>query len=151
MELSAGDGIKELLFFNDVKPGIRLIKVDSTDPSKVIPNAVFEIKSVAGDYGPQEFVTDQNGEIDLSKLPTGAYVVTEKACEGYIIDQAQRIIQLDPNEDAQFVFTNTIKPSLQIIKTSSDGSRLKMFISVLPRSRTGRIISTAPPTSRAKF
>ena len=125
VELSAGDGIKELLFFNDVKPGIWLIKVDSTDPSKVIPNAVFEIKSVAGDYGPQEFVTDQNGEIDLSKLPTGAYVVTEKACEGYIIDQAQRIIQLDPNEDAQFVFTNTIKPSLQIIKTSSDGSRLK--------------------------
>ena len=125
VELSAGDGIKKLLFFNDVKPGIRLIKVDSTDPSKVIPNAVFEIKSVAGDYGPQEFVTDQNGEIDLSKLPTGAYVVTEKACEGYIIDQAQRIIQLDANEDAQFVFTNTIKPSLQIIKTSSDGSRLK--------------------------
>ena len=125
MELSAGDGIKELLFFNDVKPGMRLIKVDSTDPSKVIPNAVFEIKSVAGDYGPKEFTTDQNGEIDLSKLPTGAYVVTEKACEGYIIDQAQRIIQLDANEDAQFVFTNTIKPSLQIIKTSADGSRLK--------------------------
>ena len=125
VELSAGDGIKELLFFNDVKPGMRLIKVDSTDPSKVIPNAVFEIKSVAGDYGPKEFTTDRNGEIDLSKLPVGAYVVTEKACEGYIIDQAQRIIQLDPNEDAQFVFTNTIKPSLQIIKTSSDGSRLK--------------------------
>ena len=125
VELSAGDGIKELLFFNDVKPGLRLVKVDSTDPSKVIPNAVFEIKSVAGDYGPKEFTTDQNGEIDLSKLPTGAYVVTEKACEGYIIDQAQRIIQLAPNEDAQFVFTNTIKPALQIIKTSSDGSRLK--------------------------
>lgn len=125
VELSAGDGIKELLFFNDVKPGMRLIKVDSTDPSKVIPNAVFEIKSVKGDYGPKEFTTDQNGEIDLSKLPTGAYVVTEKACEGYIIDQTQRIIQLDANEDAQFVFTNTIKPSLQIIKTSSDGSRLK--------------------------
>ena len=125
VELSAGDGIKELLFFNDVKPGLRLVKVDSTDPSKAIPNAVFEIKSVAGDYGPKEFTTDQNGEIDLSKLPTGAYVVMEKACEGYIIDQAQRIIQLDANEDAQFVFTNTIKPSLQIIKTSSDGSRLK--------------------------
>ena len=125
VELAAGDGIKELLFFNDVKPGLRLAKVDSTDPSKVIPNAVFEIKSVDGSYGPKEFTTDENGEIDLSKLSTGAYVVTEKACEGYIIDQAQRIIQLDPNEDAQFVFTNTIKPSLQIIKTSSDGSRLK--------------------------
>ena len=125
VELSAGDGIRELLFFNDVKPGLKLVKVDSTDPSKVIPNAVFEIKSVKGDYGPEEFVTDQNGEIDLSKLPTGAYVVTEKSCNGYVINDAQRIIQLDPNEDAQFVFTNTIKPSLEIIKTSSDGSRLK--------------------------
>lgn len=124
VELKAGNGIKELTFFNDMKPGLKLIKVDSADPSKVIPNAVFEIKSVAGDYGPEEFTTDENGEIDLSHLPAGAYVVTEKSCPGYIIDEAQRIIQLDPNEDAQFVFTNSIKPSFQLIKLSADGSRL---------------------------
>ena len=124
VELHAGDGIKELLFFNDVKPGLRLVKVDSDDPSKVIPNAVFEIKSVEGTYGPQEFWTDENGEIDLSMLPPGSYVVTEKSCDGYVIDEAQRIIELKPNEDAQFVFTNHIKPSLQLIKLSSDGSRL---------------------------
>ena len=124
VELHTGDGIKELMFFNDVKPGLRLVKVDSDDPSKVIPNAVFEIKSVEGTYGPQEFRTDQNGEIDLSMLPAGSYVVTEKSCDGYIIDEAQRIIELKPNEDAQFVFTNHIKPSLQLIKLSSDGSRL---------------------------
>lgn len=125
VELEAGDGIKELMFFNDVKPGLRLVKVDSADPSKVIPNVLFEIKSVAGDYGPEEFRTDENGEIVLSKLPAGAYVVTELSCPGYVIDEAQRIIQLDPNEDAQFVFTNSIKPSLQIIKLSSDSSALE--------------------------
>lgn len=125
VELEAGDGIKELMFFNDVKPGLRLVKVDSADPSKVIPNVLFEIKSVAGDYGPEEFRTDENGEIVLSKLPAGAYVVTELSCPGYVIDEAQRIIQLDSNEDAQFVFTNSIKPSLQIIKLSSDGSALE--------------------------
>lgn len=124
VELQAGDGIKELMFFNDTKPGLKLIKVDSEDPSKVIPNAVFEITSVEGTYGPQEFTTDQNGEIDLSMLPAGSYVVTEKSCDGYVIDEAQRIIELKPNEDAQFVFTNHIKPSLQLIKLSSDGSRL---------------------------
>lgn len=124
VELHAGDGIKELLFFNDVKPGMKLIKVDAEDPSRVIPNAVFEIKSVEGTYGPQEFTTDQNGEINLSMLPAGSYVVTEKSCDGYVIDEAQRIIELKPNEDAQFVFTNHIKPSLQLIKLSSDGSRL---------------------------
>ncbi len=124
VELRAGDGIKELMFFNDMKPGLKLIKVDSDDPSKVIPNAVFEIKSVEGTYGPQEFRTDENGEIDLSMLPAGSYVVTEKSGDRYVIDEAQRIIVLKPNENAQIVFSNHIKPSLQLIKLSSDGSRL---------------------------
>ena len=124
IELSAGDGIKELYFFNDQKPGIWLVKVDSANPSKVIPNARFRIEAVDGSWGPAEFTTDQNGEIDLSELNPGAYVVTELECPGYIIDQAQRIIQLDPNEDARFVFTNSIQPSLHLIKLSADGSRL---------------------------
>ena len=138
VELHAGDGIKELMFFNDMKPGLKLIKVDSDDPSKVIPNAVFEIKSVEGTYGPQEFRTDQSGEIDLSMLPAGSYVVTEKSCDGYIIDEAQRIIELKPNEDAQFVFTNHVKPSLQLIKLSSDGSRLAGVTFRIARIEDGR-------------
>ena len=124
IELKAGDSIKELYFFNDQKPGIWLVKVDSADPSKVIPNARFRIEAVDGSWGPAEFTTDQNGEIDLSELPTGAYVVTELDCPGYIIDEAQRIIQLEANQTARFVFTNSVQPSLHLIKLSADGSRL---------------------------
>ena len=124
IELKAGDSIKELYFFNDQKPGIWLVKVDSADPSKVIPNARFRIEAVDGSWGPAEFTTDQNGEIDLSELPTGAYVVTELDCPGYIIDEAQRIIQMEANQTARFVFTNSVQPSLHLIKLSSDGSRL---------------------------
>ena len=124
IELSAGDGVKPLYFFNDRKPGIYLVKVDSADPSKVIPNAKFSIEAVDGSFGPAEFTTDQNGEIDLSELEPGAYVVTELECPGYIIDQAQRIIQLEANQTAEFVFTNTIKPSLHLVKLSADGSPL---------------------------
>ena len=124
IELKAGDSIKELYFFNDQKPGIWLVKVDSANPSKVIPNAKFRIEAVDGSFGPAEFVTDQNGEIDLSELPTGAYVVTELDCPGYIIDEAQRIIQLEANQTARFVFTNSVQPSLHLIKLSADGSRL---------------------------
>lgn len=119
-----GDGIKQLTFYNDRKPGIHLIKVDADDPSKVIPNAKFSIRSVAGDYGPEEFTTNEQGIIDLSKLPVGAYEVREISCPGYIIDEEQRIIQLDGNETADFVFTNHIKPSIRVIKKSSDGSPL---------------------------
>lgn len=127
IELKAGDPTRELVFFNDHTPGLKLVKVDSSDYSKVIANAVFEIKAVDGSYGPEEFRTDVNGEIDLSaeNLPAGAYVVTEKSCPGYVVDDAQRIIYLDPNEDAEFVFTNSKLPSLELIKTSADGTPLE--------------------------
>ena len=124
VELKAGDGIKELVFFNDLKPGIHLTKVDSADLSKPIANARFRIEAVDGSWGPEEYTTSEDGTIDLSKLPVGAYVVTELECPGYVIDNAQRIIHLDPNENAEFVFTNSKLPSLTLTKTSSDGSPL---------------------------
>ena len=37
VELVAGGGTKELIFFNDNKPGMKLVKVDSSNPSKTIP------------------------------------------------------------------------------------------------------------------
>ena len=117
IELKPGDGVRQLLFYNDQKPGLYLIKVDSSNLSKVIPNVKFSIRSVAGDYGPKEFTTDANGEIDLSMLPTGAYEVTEIECpDHYLIDNPTRIIQLNANETAQFVFTDTAKPSLEVVK-----------------------------------
>ena len=124
VELKAGDGIKELVFFNDLKPGIHLTKVDSADLSKPIANARFRIEAVDGSWGPEEYTTSEDGTIDLSKLPVGAYVVTELECPGYVIDDAQRIIHLDPNENAEFVFTNSKLPSLTLTKTSSDGTPL---------------------------
>ena len=124
--LEAGQAAtQELIFFNDLKPGMWLVKVDSADLSKPIANAKFEIKAVDGSFGPKEFTTDQNGEIDLSKLDPKAYVVTELSCPGYVIDDAQRIIELKPNETAQFVFTNSKLPELLLKKISSDGSPLE--------------------------
>ena len=124
IELKAGDGIKDLVFFNDRLPGIHLIKVDSADLSKPIANARFRFEAVGGGFGPVEYTTLEDGTIDLSKLPVGSYVVTELECPGYIVDDAQRIIHLDGNEQAQFVFTNSKLPSLYLYKESSDGTPL---------------------------
>lgn len=125
VELKAGMGIVERVFFNDKLPGIHLIKVDSSDLSKPVPNAKFEIKAVDGSFGPEEFTTGADGTIDLSKLPANkAYVVTELECPGYVIDEPQRIIHLGTNETAQFVFTNSKLPALTLTKTSSDGTAL---------------------------
>ena len=125
VELRAGSGIKDLVFFNDRLPGIHLIKVDSSDLSHPIANARFRFEAVDGSFGPVEYTTLEDGTIDLSKLPANtAYVVTELECPGYIVDDAQRIIHLDGGDQAQFVFTNSKLPSLYLYKESADGTPL---------------------------
>lgn len=120
IRLTAGDAMRELVFFNDRKPGVRLVKLDTADLSTPIPNAKFKFEAVNGSWGPQELTTGADGTIDLSKLPATALVVTELKCPGYVVDGAQRIVQLHPNEDMEFVFTNSKLPSLRIHKKDAD-------------------------------
>ncbi|MGM9605817.1 MAG: SpaA isopeptide-forming pilin-related protein, partial [Faecousia sp.] len=118
IELSGDDGILELVFLNDQKPGIHLVKLDATS-LRPLPNAAFRIEQIGGTFS-KEYVTDENGEIDLTALEPGAYTVTElEAPDGYLIDGAVRTIQINGNENAQFVFTNTRKPSLRVVKLDS--------------------------------
>ena len=116
IELKAGQQeTQTLVFVNQKKPGIYLIKLDS-QTLKAIPNVRFEFKQVGGSYR-QEFLTDQNGEIDISKLEPAAYEVRElEGPPGYLMDDSVRIVQVNPDENASFVFTNTRKPSLVIVK-----------------------------------
>ncbi len=123
VELKAGQTeTQTLVFFNQLKPGIHLVKVDS-QTMKSLPNVRFEFKLVGGSYK-QEFTADANGEIDLSKLPVGAFQVRElEAPEGYLIDNEIRTVQINPDENANFVFTNTKKPSFTLVKLDSFDSQ----------------------------
>jgi len=115
VKIEAGDGIVELVFLNDQKPGIRLKKVDSVSYQPQA-NAKFRIEEVGGTFS-KEYYTDASGEIDLKDLTPGSYIVTElQAPDGYLIDEASRTIRIEANEQAVFVFTNTRKPSIEIVK-----------------------------------
>ena len=104
-----------LVFLNDQKPYMRLVKLDS-ETMEPLPNAVFKFRKVGGTFE-KEYTTDENGEIRLDNLETGSYTVTElKAPDEYLIDDAERIVKVDGNEYATFVFTNTKKPSIKILK-----------------------------------
>ena len=119
IELTAGGGIKTLTFFNTVKPGIHIIKVDSRTMEPLV-NAKFRISLVGGTFS-KEYVTDKNGEIDLTALEPGAYTVEEiTAPNGYLMDNAQRVIQINAGENARFVFTNTEKPVLSVVKYDAE-------------------------------
>lgn len=103
------------MFLNDRKPYIRLVKLDSQTMQPLV-NASFTFKKV-GDTLKKEYTTDENGEIRLDNLDEGTYTVTETmAPDGYLIDDAERIVKVEGNEYATFVFTNTKKPSIKVIK-----------------------------------
>ena len=119
IELTAGGGIKTLTFFNTVKPGIHIIKVDSRTMEPLV-NAKFRISLVGGTFS-KEYVTDKNGEIDLTALEPGAYTVEEiTAPNGYLMDDDKRVIQINAGENARFVFTNTEKPVLSVVKYDAE-------------------------------
>ena len=119
IELTAGGGIKTLTFFNTVKPGIHIIKVDSRT-MEPLTNVKFRISLVGGTFS-KEYVTDKNGEIDLTALEPGAYTVEEiTAPNGYLMDDDKRIIQINAGENARFVFTNTEKPVLSVVKYDAE-------------------------------
>ena len=126
-EIELEAGVTEtytLIFLNYVKPGIHLKKLDSRT-MQPLAGATFRISKVGGGYS-QEFTTDINGEVDLDGLEPGAYTVVELAApDGYLIDDAERVIQIEAGEDAEFVFTDTRKPSFRLVKIDSlTGDRL---------------------------
>ena len=120
IELRAGmTEMATLVFFNYTKPGIHLVKVDSRtmDP---LPNTRFRITQVGGTYS-EELRTDANGEIDVTHLTPGSYKVTElEAPEGYLIDDPERTIKIEAGENASFIFTDTKKPGLVLIKYNAE-------------------------------
>ncbi len=116
IEITEDSGSNALLvFLNDQKPYMRLVKLDS-ETMKPLANAVFKFKLVGGTFE-EEYTTDENGEVKLDNLESGSYTVTEtKAPDGYLIDDAERIVKVEGNEYATFVFTDTKKPSIRILK-----------------------------------
>ena len=115
IELEDGTTDYVLVFMNLLKPGIRLLKVDA-ETKEPLPNARFRVSLIGGGYS-QEFVTDASGEINLSELEPGTYQCEElSAPEHYLIDDAQRTIRIEAGQDAQFVFADTKKPILVIVK-----------------------------------
>ena len=64
------------------------------------------------------FITDSNGEIRITNLAPGAYVLTEtKAPAGYVMDSPSTNVVIGANGDTQTVIiTNTPKATLTITK-----------------------------------
>ncbi|WP_299967138.1 SpaA isopeptide-forming pilin-related protein [uncultured Oscillibacter sp.] len=119
-----------LTFKNQPKGKLIIQKRDSIS-SQPLPGAEFRVTTAAGcEVGLDGvigsatltqngiFTTDSNGEIRISNLAPGAYVLTEiKAPSGYVMDEPSKNVVIGPNGDTQTVIvTNTPKGGLIVEK-----------------------------------
>ncbi len=121
IELS-GNESRTLVFLNELKPGLRLVKLDR-ETLLPLAGAIFRVTQEGGAFS-REYVTDNSGEILLTGLEPGTYTVTEEtAPAGYLMDEARRTVTVRAGESAQLVFTDTRKPSLSIVKYDANMER----------------------------
>ena len=132
IQIKAGRTVS-VTFKNQPKGSIIIQKRDSAT-GKPLPGAEFRVSTAAGcEVGLDGvigdstltqagiFTTDSAGEIHISNLAPGAYVLTEiKAPQGYVMDQPSTNVVIGPNGDTQtVVVTNSKAGSLIIDKRDS--------------------------------
>ena len=141
------EGRTVTLTFKNQPRGKLIIQKRDSISGQPLPGAQFRVTTAAGcEVGLDGvigtatltqngiFTTDSNGEIRISNLAPGAYVLTEiKAPAGYVMDAPSTNVVIGPNGDTQtVVVTNTPKGGLivekydKITKEPLAGARFKI-------------------------
>ena len=143
----SGDTV-EIPIVNEEKPGLRVIKYDSKT-HEALPNISFEISKDAQSLG--TFQTDEFGEILLTDLEPGTYLVKEVATDSsHIINSTPQQIELEGSDGIlELIFFNDQKPGIHLVKLAppwslcpTHGSVLSLSVAPSPRS--------TPPTQMAR-
>ncbi len=128
------EGRTVTLAFKNQPKGSMIIQKRDSQTGQPLPGAEFRVATAAGcEVGLDGvigtstltqnglFVTDSNGEIRVTNLAPGAYVVTEtKAPAGYVMDSPSTNVVIGANGDTQtIIITNTPKGGLIVEKYDS--------------------------------
>ena len=117
------------LTFKNTPKGALIIQKRDSETNKLLPGAEFRVTTAAGcEVGLNGvigdstltqngiFTTDSSGEIRITNLIPGAYVITEiKAPEGYVMDQPSTNVVIGPKGDTQTVVIKNSQAGTLII------------------------------------
>ena len=107
------------------KSTLKILKLD--DENKPVANAVFNLKYEDG-TNINDYTTDSNGTITVSKLKQGNVIVTEKSVpNAYILDSSSKSVILGYNSTSTLNVTNYLKRgNLKVIKIDKDNNELRI-------------------------
>lgn len=117
VEVKAND-TQTLTFYDTPIGGLIITKVDA-DSGKRLEGAQMEVRKMNGELI-GSYYTDQNGNIQLSELDSGWYVVVEvKAPKGYLLDSTPQQVEVKDGATTTLEFKNTASASMLIHKIDS--------------------------------
>ncbi|MGX6962258.1 SpaA isopeptide-forming pilin-related protein [Vagococcus xieshaowenii] len=115
------------------RQNVKLIKVDNTSyvNEKVLAGVAFDLLKTDGEEEVKvaEFVTDENGEINLENLPTGQYKFVEtQPLENYLPNSEDLSFEIQPSTDGEVIIIKAhnerVEPTLGTMLTDLDGQKL---------------------------
>ena len=120
----------ELIVKNERKRGqIKIIKYDADDNEIRLEGVKFEIIDKFGNVI-ETITTDEKGEALSSRLTIGEYKIKEVELgknEDYILNEEERIIEVEENKIKAIEFKNKLKKgNLKIVKVDSENEETKL-------------------------
>lgn len=118
----------DLHFYNAAKRGtVKVVKTDDLN-NQFIEGRLFYLRgtSDSGDYIAITLATDKNGVVEFKEIPVGTYTLTEEGVLRIFVRPDPEEVQVVYAKTTEQAFENiSVKASLHIKKTSSDGKNLE--------------------------
>ena len=106
IEISEGDEVQTLYFYNEPEGGVEFTKVSAADKTERIPDTTFEIRKVSDDALVDTVTTGKDGKVYLP-LEAGDYYAVETDCpSSFRLDAAPIYFTVEDGQVTRETVTN---------------------------------------------
>ena len=121
IEISEGDEVQTLYFYNEPEGGVEFTKVSAADKTERIPDTTFEIRKVSDDALVDTVTTGKDGKVYLP-LEAGDYYAVETDCpSSFRLDAAPIYFTVEDGQVTRETVTNQPISGILIHKVDPDG------------------------------
>ena len=131
IEISEGDEVQTLYFYNEPEGGVEFTKVSAADKTERIPDTTFEIRKVSDDALVDTVTTGKDGKVYLP-LEAGDYYAVETDCpSSFRLDTTPIYFTVEDGQVTRETVTNQPISGILIHKVDPDGEGIPGVVFLL--------------------
>lgn len=131
IEISEGDEVQTLYFYNEPEGGVEFTKVSAADKTERIPDTTFEIRKVSDDALVDTVTTGKDGKVYLP-LEAGDYYAVETNCpSSFRLDATPIYFTVEDGQVTRETVTNQPISGILIHKVDPDGEGIPGVVFLL--------------------